>query len=528
MFDIRGLMLDSARLTEQRSVYRDYITFAAQWNYNALFWHFTDDQGCSLVFPRRPELASPHAYTQKEMRALIAFAARHGLDVIPEIECFGHASFITNHPRYQHLKDGVPGKLFGALCVFEPAARAILRDLLRDAAETFPSKYLHVGMDETAFGAHPTSAQLLKNKPKYELYAEHVKWLHSEVTTLGKTMMMWADHLYPISKAELAKATYLDADSINSKIAEMLPRDIIMCVWQYSPKPKRAYVEHLQRLGFQVLVCPATSAWGLMVHPRTWNLDNLRDSAQLAKSTKALGMVNTVWCPQRYFPGTTLFGIAYSAVCRDSRNAAPPYAKFVRETFGIAKPVRVVSALKVLHAVMVHKNILAHVLPIANENLENVKPAEWRALNMMSDAAQRAFERLRVMRPCVQRNLVYYDDILFAAHCMSELGTHVVFIRLVLKIRNATRAVTAQETVEKAHGLTRAMLVLLQRKVGGLLREARQRWNATRFADDPKRTHGSSSADTDALLARLIGTEKFYTNMCKELSADMRRSAGRS
>jgi hypothetical protein len=165
-----------------------------------------------------------------------------------------------------------------------------------------------------------------------------------------------------------------------------------MCVWQYNPKPRSAYVEHLQRLGFRVLVCPATSAWGLLVHPRTWNLQNLADSAHLARRRRVLGMINTVWCPHRYFPGVTLFGVAYGAVCRDARQAhpQPPYARFVRDTFGIAAPAPVPRAIKRLHPATPHKNTLARALPVAGENRLKITAAEHRALRTLHNAARQA------------------------------------------------------------------------------------------------------------------------------------------
>jgi hypothetical protein len=338
---------------------------------------------------------------------------------------------------------------------------------------------------------------------------------------------MWADHLYPVPKDELTKAKYLDTDSINDKIAALLPRDIIMCVWQYNPKPRQDYVTHLRRLGFRVLICPATSAWGLVAHPRTWNLDNLADSALLARRNRADGMVNTVWCSQRYFPGVTLFGIAYAAVCRDSRGEQirPPYARFVRQTFGIDTSNQVAAALKTLHAVTPHKNILERAMPVARENLEGVDAQTWQTLEKMATGAQSAWRQLLGARALVRFNHVYYDDILHAAGLLSHVGDIASILQALLAIREAMEAQNTagdKRTARTSLQTYRAILGSLVQQQRVLVHAAQERWNATRFSDDPKRHAGCSVAYGDALLPRLFGALKFFTAAHREASAALR------
>ncbi|MFW6286688.1 MAG: family 20 glycosylhydrolase, partial [Candidatus Sumerlaeota bacterium] len=70
-FKIKGIMIDSARVMEQRHVYSEMLRLFADWGYNTLFWHFCDDQGCRLRFPSRPELGSFNAWSAHETREFI-------------------------------------------------------------------------------------------------------------------------------------------------------------------------------------------------------------------------------------------------------------------------------------------------------------------------------------------------------------------------------------------------------------------------------------------------------------------------
>ncbi len=64
----RGLMLDPARLTERHDFYFKLLPQLAEWGFNTLWWHFSDDEGFALKLKSHPELASPYAFTKTEMK----------------------------------------------------------------------------------------------------------------------------------------------------------------------------------------------------------------------------------------------------------------------------------------------------------------------------------------------------------------------------------------------------------------------------------------------------------------------------
>src|SRR4030095_13608473 len=136
---VRGIMLDLARLMDQKHSYFELLPELARWGYNLVHLHLSDDQGCRLKLPRRPELASRDAFSVEEMRAFIAEARGHGISVMPEMECLGHVRYIVNCDRYRYLAEPVAlqGFEFNALCPHHPETRPLLADLLADIREVF-------------------------------------------------------------------------------------------------------------------------------------------------------------------------------------------------------------------------------------------------------------------------------------------------------------------------------------------------------------------------------------------------------
>ncbi len=483
-------MLDPARLIERPRVYDVLIPLLAKWGYNLLLWHFIDDEGCAMLFPRRPELASPHALTPRQMRGLIELGRATGMMIVPEVECFGHTRHVVRMRKYAHLRDGAIGKHFRAMCPFHRDARLLLKDLLTDTAETFDSPYIHVGMDEVGFGTHPLSRKLLRTKKKWELFADHANWLHEVVTGLGKQMMMWGDHLF---KAPDHKYSQLDTDSLTPKILDRLPKDIIICDWHYRPDVPTEPMDLFLKKGFKVVACPAISAAGMMNHPSNFNLDNIRDFSREAhrrKSKGVLGTIVTVWSGWRWFPGVTLFGLALGAACQDSSkvDAQKIAERFVRQTFGTTgtATTKIASEILSLHRISPRRPETYLAMPVKHADVRGATSEQVEMLASVEGEAREIARKLKQLRRQVRQARDFYDDILFAAEVLSKVAARPA--------RLASRGVAKSE------------LILASK----LSEEAQKRWRIWRFNDDAKRNgFARKHPYRDSLIQRLKGSADY-------------------
>ncbi|NEB79437.1 family 20 glycosylhydrolase, partial [Streptomyces sp. SID14478] len=185
----RGFMLDVARHFQPVPLLRRYVDLLALHKLNVLHLHLTDDQGWRMpvaAYPRLTEVGGrraesvvgppgshrfdgiPHegAYTQRELRDLVGYAAARGVTVVPEIEMPGHTrAALAAHPELGN----VPGRRLDVwtrwgvcetvLGVHEPVldfCRAVLDEVL----DVFPSPHVHLGGDEcptTEWAASPAA-----------------------------------------------------------------------------------------------------------------------------------------------------------------------------------------------------------------------------------------------------------------------------------------------------------------------------------------------------------------------------------
>lgn len=249
-FAWRGVMLDVSRHFFTADEVMDLMDCMALYKFNRLHLHLTDDQGWRLEIERYPRLTDvgawrlPNAhdsvcleravrnrddkfrlpkdrmrgelyggfYTKSQMRQLIDYAARRGIEIIPEIDLPGHS--LAAMGAYPHLscdgRGGAWGQNFSTpLCLGDDRTLEFCRNVLEEVADLFPSRYIHIGGDEverTAWERCPKCLARVRAQGIDGILALQ-PWFSREMERFcqsrGKTVIGWDevtdDHLTPES-----------------------------------------------------------------------------------------------------------------------------------------------------------------------------------------------------------------------------------------------------------------------------------------------------------------------------------------
>jgi hypothetical protein len=327
---LRGLMLDAARVPEPLPHYRRVIDFCAEWQLNALQFRIADDQGCALRFSSTPDLLfHNHAFAPEQIHDLALYARTRGVDLIPELESFGHTGFITRSPRYAHLLDDDPklSSEFTGIIPVHPETLPLFSKLYREIAAVFQSPYLHGGCDEVNWGGSALSRKALQTKPRYKIWAEYLNSLNDLATGLGKQFIVWADmvvHKEP-------------------RILPQLNKSIILMDWNYTETSSAKLQRTLAKIranGSRAIGAPALISY--RVGPRAGsnqlaNIDAFADAYLASKDPASLGVILTNWVPTRYIQNSIWDGFAYAAVAfSQGTNAArtSAFQRFVEKHYG--------------------------------------------------------------------------------------------------------------------------------------------------------------------------------------------------
>jgi len=155
-FAWRGLMVDVARHFRDAAWLHRVLDRMARYKLNVLHLHLTDDQGWRLRSAKFPRLTQHIrvSYTPEEIAALVAHAARLGIQVVPEIDVPGHVTAaLAAYPDLgcRSVKLPVPDTydtFYDVLCPGSESPFVLLSGLLPEVARQFPDAPVHLGGDQ--------------------------------------------------------------------------------------------------------------------------------------------------------------------------------------------------------------------------------------------------------------------------------------------------------------------------------------------------------------------------------------------
>jgi len=320
---MRGLMVDAGRVPESIDYYRRVVEFCADWELNVLQFRLADDQGSALRFQSVPDLViHKDAFTPEDLKDLADFAKKHGVDLIPELESFGHTGYITRSPSYAHLLDGSTqgSSEFTGIIPVSPEILPLFEKLYREVAAIFPSPYLHGGCDEVNWGGSALSRKALETKTRAQVWAEYLNSLNRVAEGLGKQWIVWGDFV-------LHK---------EPEILGQLNKNIIIMDWNYSENSSARVHDVYLKIranGSRGIGAPAliNYKWG----PRAGseqlrNIDAYAESYFGSSDPGALGVILTNWIPSRYLQNSIWDGFAYAAVAFNQGTATAQTSGFRR------------------------------------------------------------------------------------------------------------------------------------------------------------------------------------------------------
>ncbi|WP_082032238.1 family 20 glycosylhydrolase [Nocardia vulneris] len=144
----RSLMLDVGREFLPVELLRAQIRRMGQLKLNLLHLHFSDTFGFRLESARHPEITAAQHYSQQDLRDLIAYAARHQVEIVPEVDFPGHMNgILAAHPELK-LRSASGKVSDAAIDIADPRSYDLMRDILEEFLPLFPGRYWHLGADE--------------------------------------------------------------------------------------------------------------------------------------------------------------------------------------------------------------------------------------------------------------------------------------------------------------------------------------------------------------------------------------------
>ena len=281
----RGVMLDISRdkVPAMETLF-SIVDMLASWKINQLQL-YTEH---TFAYRRHPEVwAEASPMTGAEILALDAYCRERFIELVPNMNSFGHMRRWLIHENYRHLAECPDGcdTIWGhfdepfSLCPGDPGSLDLVRDMLDELLPHFRSRQVNIGGDETVDLGQGRSREEVAERGAERVYLDFLHKIRREVSSRDHTMQFWGDII--VTDPDL--------------VAE-LPRDIIALEWGYEANhPFDEHGDVFGRSGIPFYVCPGTSSWNSIGGRTTNALANQRSAALNGLKHGATGYLNTDW-----------------------------------------------------------------------------------------------------------------------------------------------------------------------------------------------------------------------------------------
>ena len=285
-FKHRGVMLDISRCkVPTLDTLKSLIDVLADLKYNQVQL-YTEH---TFAFSEHPLVwADASPLTPADILALRRYCASRFIDLVPNLNSFGHFERWLRYPEYHDIAecpDGFTHPLTGGFVeigsTLHPsrASLALLRSLYDEYLPLFESRFFNVGGDEPWELGEGRSRKRCEKEGKTNVYIDFLAKIQVEAEKRGRQMMFWSDIVLK-EPASLKR----------------LSRDLIALNWGYEANhPFRTECEQVARQRIPFYVCPGTSSWNSLTSRIANARGNLARAAKEGHAHGAEGYLVTDW-----------------------------------------------------------------------------------------------------------------------------------------------------------------------------------------------------------------------------------------
>jgi hexosaminidase len=250
----------------------------------------------TLAYNSNPLISPPGGgMSHDDVRALVAYAKKVHIDVVPEQEAFGHLHHVLKYDIYSSIGEADHGHV---LAPADPAALPLIKSWFAEIDSLFPSKFIHLGADETFELGLGRTKERVQKEGMGAVYIDFLKQIESALRYTGKRFLFWGD---------IAQGS--------PDLVKSLPKDMLAVGWGYGSNPRaETLLRPFINAGIETWVAPGVNGWNRVYPNNDVTLKNIQAMARDGQRLGATGLLNTSWADDgEAILNQQWYGILYGA-----------------------------------------------------------------------------------------------------------------------------------------------------------------------------------------------------------------------
>jgi len=305
---IKAIQLDLARQMETEKFIFEFIDFISKYGFNSLVLYLEGRiKTQTFSFPSEEE-----SYTLKQVKRIVTYAKKRNIETIPVVSNLGHANMFLQYPeliQLAELREGKKGRFYSEKLVFCPSLKEtyeFFESYFSEVSEVFSSEYFHIGSDEVwDIGYCSICRERIESgETENLLFLDYLLKTHAILTgKLGKRIIMWDDMF-----------------EIYEDILEKVPKDIIMCSWNYNDSITIPMSHFFNRRRINTFQKYDKLGLSYLFAPREFSSKNIQTFSKYAFQYSPMGALLTTWERSTTFLYENYPNIAFAGKLWNSEN----------------------------------------------------------------------------------------------------------------------------------------------------------------------------------------------------------------
>ena len=276
-------------------------------------------------------------YSKAELKQIDAYAAAHGMQVIPCIQTLAHVNALFHWPVYREIRDAADVLLTG-----DERTYALVDGMFRTLRECLRTNIVNIGMDEADLLGLGKYLTLHGYRDRFSILIEHLRRVSEMAKKYGFELLMWGDMFFRLAGGDYFTNFNQNPElgEIPEEVRQLVPENIHLVYWDYFSRDRQSYERNIDAhnaIKSGSWFAGGLWTWAGFAPHNTFSIATMREAMKACHAKGVENVVMTMWGDNgaecsKFAVLPALFTV--SQMAQDIDDVETIHANFERE-FGI-------------------------------------------------------------------------------------------------------------------------------------------------------------------------------------------------
>lgn len=181
-------------------------------------------------------------YSKAELKQIDAYAAAHGMQVIPCIQTLAHVNALFHWPVYREIHDAADILLTG-----DERTYALVDGMFRTLRECLRTNIVNIGIDEADLLGLGKYLTLHGYRDRFSILMEHLRRVSEMAKKYGFELLMWGDMFFRLAGGDYFTNFNQNPElgEIPEEVRQLVPENIHLVYWDYFSRDRQSYERNI-------------------------------------------------------------------------------------------------------------------------------------------------------------------------------------------------------------------------------------------------------------------------------------------